>query len=130
MRHGRKVAAAHRRPTQRLFAFLFNLCALATVTRLLTGDDVLQKLEQLPTTTSGIFVMPKERITILSSYVLDAAESFDPEAAASAADAKGAAAAGSAGGRGPSCCVEVGDLKSRVVALAHDLQEARKACLP
>ena len=30
----------------------------------LAGDDVLAKLEQVETTKSGIFVMPKERITI------------------------------------------------------------------
>eukprot|EP00898_Chlorokybus_atmophyticus_P008270 jgi/Chlat1/8444/Chrsp80S07924 len=33
------------------------------------GDEVLSKLEQLETRTEGIFVMPKERITILSTYV-------------------------------------------------------------
>ncbi|XP_012067611.1 peptidyl-prolyl cis-trans isomerase CYP23 isoform X2 [Jatropha curcas] len=32
------------------------------------GDDTLIKLEQLPTRREGIFVMPTERITILSSY--------------------------------------------------------------
>ncbi|XP_050203900.1 peptidyl-prolyl cis-trans isomerase CYP23 isoform X2 [Mercurialis annua] len=32
------------------------------------GDDTLTKLEQLPTRREGIFVMPTERITILSSY--------------------------------------------------------------
>ncbi|CAK8536774.1 unnamed protein product [Lathyrus sativus] len=35
------------------------------------GDDTLTKLEQLPTRTEGMFVMPKERITILSSYYYD-----------------------------------------------------------
>ncbi|CAL5188724.1 unnamed protein product [Lathyrus oleraceus] len=35
------------------------------------GDDTLTKLEQLPTRKEGIFVMPKERITILSSYYYD-----------------------------------------------------------
>ncbi|CAI8587859.1 unnamed protein product [Vicia faba] len=35
------------------------------------GDDTLAKLEQLPTRTEGIFVMPTERITILSSYYYD-----------------------------------------------------------
>ncbi|KAK3223083.1 hypothetical protein Dsin_010108 [Dipteronia sinensis] len=32
------------------------------------GDETLRKLEQLPTRREGIFVMPTERITILSSY--------------------------------------------------------------
>ena len=30
----------------------------------LSGDDVLEKLEQVETRKEGIFVMPKERITI------------------------------------------------------------------
>ncbi|RAL37642.1 hypothetical protein DM860_000336 [Cuscuta australis] len=36
------------------------------------GDDTLRKLEQLPTRREGIFVMPTERITILSTYYYDA----------------------------------------------------------
>ncbi|XP_074340000.1 peptidyl-prolyl cis-trans isomerase CYP23-like isoform X2 [Apium graveolens] len=36
--------------------------------KLTKGDDTLKKLEQLPTRREGIFVMPTERITILSSY--------------------------------------------------------------
>ncbi|KAJ4833468.1 cytochrome P450 monooxygenase 23 [Turnera subulata] len=35
------------------------------------GDETLRKLEQLPTRKEGIFVMPTERITILSSYYYD-----------------------------------------------------------
>uniref|UniRef100_A0A803QN57 PPIase cyclophilin-type domain-containing protein n=1 Tax=Cannabis sativa TaxID=3483 RepID=A0A803QN57_CANSA len=35
------------------------------------GDETLKKLEQLPTRREGIFVMPTERITILSSYYYD-----------------------------------------------------------
>ncbi|KAK7368083.1 hypothetical protein VNO80_10105 [Phaseolus coccineus] len=35
------------------------------------GDETLAKLEQLPTRKEGIFVMPMERITILSSYYYD-----------------------------------------------------------
>ncbi|KAL3501392.1 hypothetical protein ACH5RR_035841 [Cinchona calisaya] len=35
------------------------------------GDETLRKLEQLPTRTEGIFVMPTERIAILSSYYYD-----------------------------------------------------------
>ncbi|RYR09443.1 hypothetical protein Ahy_B05g077764 isoform C [Arachis hypogaea] len=39
--------------------------------RVTKGDDTLKKLEQLPTRKEGIFVMPTERITILSSYYYD-----------------------------------------------------------
>ncbi|OVA13330.1 Cyclophilin-like peptidyl-prolyl cis-trans isomerase domain [Macleaya cordata] len=35
------------------------------------GDETLRKLEELPTRREGIFVMPMERITILSSYFYD-----------------------------------------------------------
>ncbi|KAK7309765.1 hypothetical protein RJT34_06757 [Clitoria ternatea] len=35
------------------------------------GDETLTKLEQLPTRREGMFVMPIERITILSSYYYD-----------------------------------------------------------
>ncbi|XP_075524386.1 peptidyl-prolyl cis-trans isomerase CYP23 [Primulina tabacum] len=35
------------------------------------GDETLRKLEQLPTRTEGIFVMPTERITIFSTYYYD-----------------------------------------------------------
>jgi hypothetical protein len=32
------------------------------------GDETLSKLEEVPTRREGIFVMPTERITILSTY--------------------------------------------------------------
>uniref|UniRef100_A0A7C9DT77 Peptidyl-prolyl cis-trans isomerase n=1 Tax=Opuntia streptacantha TaxID=393608 RepID=A0A7C9DT77_OPUST len=35
------------------------------------GDETLRKLEELPTRKEGIFVMPVERISILSSYYYD-----------------------------------------------------------
>ncbi|KAK6931213.1 Cyclophilin-type peptidyl-prolyl cis-trans isomerase domain [Dillenia turbinata] len=35
------------------------------------GDETLKRLEELPTRKEGIFVMPIERITILSSYFYD-----------------------------------------------------------
>ncbi|KAK3270461.1 hypothetical protein CYMTET_21144 [Cymbomonas tetramitiformis] len=37
--------------------------------RVVRGFDVLTKLEQVETKREGIFVMPKERITILSTYI-------------------------------------------------------------
>lgn len=39
--------------------------------RLTKGDETLKKFEQIPTRREGIFVMPTERITILSSYYYD-----------------------------------------------------------
>ncbi|KAL2608689.1 hypothetical protein R1flu_027262 [Riccia fluitans] len=38
------------------------------------GYDTLAKLEELPTRKEGIFVMPLERISILSSYYYDLAD--------------------------------------------------------
>lgn len=35
------------------------------------GDETLRKLEEVPTRKEGIFVMPTERITILSTYYYD-----------------------------------------------------------
>ncbi|KAH6756333.1 Cyclophilin-like peptidyl-prolyl cis-trans isomerase family protein [Perilla frutescens var. hirtella] len=35
------------------------------------GDETLSKLEEVPTRREGIFVMPTERITILSTYYYD-----------------------------------------------------------
>ncbi|KAK6922041.1 Cyclophilin-type peptidyl-prolyl cis-trans isomerase domain, partial [Dillenia turbinata] len=35
------------------------------------GDETLKRLEELPTRREGIFIMPIERITILSSYFYD-----------------------------------------------------------
>ncbi|XP_077225099.1 cyclophilin-like peptidyl-prolyl cis-trans isomerase family protein [Tasmannia lanceolata] len=35
------------------------------------GDETLRKLEQVPTRQEGIFVMPTERISILSTYFYD-----------------------------------------------------------
>ncbi|XP_052184261.1 peptidyl-prolyl cis-trans isomerase CYP23 [Diospyros lotus] len=39
--------------------------------RVTRGDETLRKFEQLSTRREGIFVMPTERITILSSYYYD-----------------------------------------------------------
>ncbi|KAM0883806.1 hypothetical protein ACQ4PT_031386 [Festuca glaucescens] len=39
--------------------------------RVTKGDDTLRKLERLPTHKEGIFVMPLERIEILSTYYYD-----------------------------------------------------------
>ncbi|ONK75460.1 uncharacterized protein A4U43_C03F17070 [Asparagus officinalis] len=42
--------------------------------RVTKGDDTLRKLEELPTRREGIFVMPIERISILSTYYYDMKE--------------------------------------------------------
>ncbi|XP_020599369.1 peptidyl-prolyl cis-trans isomerase CYP23-like [Phalaenopsis equestris] len=39
--------------------------------RVTKGEDTLKRLEEVPTRREGIFVMPTERITILSTYFYD-----------------------------------------------------------
>ncbi|KAJ8773724.1 hypothetical protein K2173_006374 [Erythroxylum novogranatense] len=72
--------------------------------RVTKGDDTLSKLEQLPTRQEGIFVMPTERITILSSYY------YDTEM--------------------ERCEEERSLLKRRLVASAVEIERQRMKCLP
>ncbi|TXG56473.1 hypothetical protein EZV62_017786 [Acer yangbiense] len=68
------------------------------------GDETLRKLEQLPTRREGIFVMPTERITILSSYY------YDTEM--------------------ESCENERSVLKRRLTASAIEIERQRMKCFP
>ncbi|GKU99458.1 hypothetical protein SLEP1_g12308 [Rubroshorea leprosula] len=68
------------------------------------GDETLKKLEELPTHTEGIFVMPMERITILSSYY------YDTEM--------------------ESCETERSILKRRLTASAVEIERQRMKCFP
>ncbi|KAB2041358.1 hypothetical protein ES319_D02G142800v1 [Gossypium barbadense] len=68
------------------------------------GDETLRKLEELPTHREGIFVMPVERITILSSYY------YDTEL--------------------ESCKQERGILKQRLAASAVEIERQRMKCFP
>lgn len=69
---------------------------------LISGFEVLDELQKLETTKSGIFVMPKERIEIMSTYV-------------------------TSGGDGDNNCVEE---KLRAESLAKELHDIRAAKLP
>ncbi|PON70371.1 Cyclophilin-type peptidyl-prolyl cis-trans isomerase [Parasponia andersonii] len=68
------------------------------------GDETLKKLEQLPTRREGIFVMPTERITILSSYYYDK--------------------------QMESCEVDRSILKRRLAASAVEVERQRMKCFP
>ncbi|XP_019170506.1 PREDICTED: peptidyl-prolyl cis-trans isomerase CYP23 [Ipomoea nil] len=68
------------------------------------GDETLRKLEQLPTRREGIFVMPTERITILSTYY------YDTEM--------------------ESCEQERSLLKRRLAASAVEIERQRMKCFP
>lgn len=72
--------------------------------KLTKGDDTLKKLEQLPTRREGIFVMPTERITILSSYY------YDPEM--------------------ETCEQESSMLRRRLAASAIEIERQRMRCFP
>ena len=63
-------AADHRTATPRARAQAAHLDNQYTVFgKVLSGDDILAKLEQVETRKEGIFVMPKHRITISSATV-------------------------------------------------------------
>ncbi|CAN0925937.1 Peptidyl-prolyl cis-trans isomerase CYP23 [Linum grandiflorum] len=72
------------------------------------GDDTLTKLEQLPTRTEGIFVMPTERITILSSYYYVIVTDTNME----------------------KCDEERSILKRRLAASAIEIERQRMKCFP
>ncbi|XP_010242418.1 PREDICTED: peptidyl-prolyl cis-trans isomerase CYP23 [Nelumbo nucifera] len=72
--------------------------------RVTKGDDTLRKLEQLPTRREGIFVMPTERITILSTYFYDT--------------------------KVESCEAERSILKRRLIASAIEIEKQRMKCFP
>ncbi|XP_074295655.1 peptidyl-prolyl cis-trans isomerase CYP23-like [Silene latifolia] len=68
------------------------------------GDETLSKLEELPTRKEGIFVMPLERITILSSYYYDI--------------------------NGETCEDERSILRRRLAALSVEIERWRMKCFP
>lgn len=83
------------------------------------GEETLRKIEAVETTKSGIFVMPKERIEILSTYVLR-------EGAVSGGEGERAApTTGSA-----SDAEELRECRVRADSLAKELHEIRERRLP
>lgn len=72
--------------------------------RVTKGDETLKKLEQLPTRREGIFVMPTERITILSSYFYDT--------------------------KTETCEQEKSTLKRRLAASVVEIERQRMKCFP
>ncbi|KAK9277720.1 hypothetical protein L1049_007267 [Liquidambar formosana] len=72
--------------------------------RVTKGDETLKKLEQLPTRREGIFVMPTDRITILSSYYYDT--------------------------KMEACEQEKSVLKRRLAASAVEIERQRMKCFP
>ncbi|KAI5679061.1 hypothetical protein M9H77_10011 [Catharanthus roseus] len=68
------------------------------------GDETLKKLEQLPTHREGMFVMPTERVTILSTYYYDT--------------------------EGETCEHDRSELKRRLAASAIEIEKQRMKCFP
>eukprot|EP01025_Chloroclados_australasicus_P020046 TRINITY_DN21081_c0_g1_i1.p1 TRINITY_DN21081_c0_g1~~TRINITY_DN21081_c0_g1_i1.p1 ORF type:complete len:245 (-),score=19.74 TRINITY_DN21081_c0_g1_i1:445-1179(-) len=85
--------------------------------RVLRGMGALRKMEEVETTRSGIFVMPKERINIQSTYLYYVA---DPENTVSTAWSF------------KECDLnkDLVALKDRVDTLSTELQKTREKCLP
>lgn len=80
------------------------------------GLEMLSKLEELPTKREGIFVMPLDRITILSTYMYI----VDPTAEAST---------GAGGGR-QMCSEALDALQTRFDAQSGQVEKIRKERLP
>lgn len=87
----------------------------AKVTR---GMEALRKMEGVETRREGIFVMPKERITIHSTYWYSIKKPF-------ALTLEGGDTT-----EDPGCKEELGLLKMRFASQAEELQKTRKKCLP
>lgn len=81
---------------------------------MVSGDEVLRAMEEVETKREGIFVMPKERIAILSSYVYSVA-----------ADGSGA---GASPAGNDAAALE--DCQARLKGLQVELHEHRATKLP
>ena len=77
------------------------------------GDDVLQKMEEVETKREGIFVMPKERIQIVSSYVYSIQEQ-----------------SGGAGKGDTRCSTSLSHCRAQVTGLQEDVHKCRREKLP
>ena len=92
--------------------------------------DVLHKLESLPTKTEGIFVMPLQRITILSTRWYRVSDLKVPPQLSFGGAAKASRALSGGGGGSSKCETELEHLQQRFDSQARQLQEVRKKCLP
>mmetsp|Transcript_43821 Transcript_43821/g.70433 ORF Transcript_43821/g.70433 Transcript_43821/m.70433 type:complete len:228 (-) Transcript_43821:338-1021(-) len=75
--------------------------------RLVAGEEVLSAMEAMPTRKEGMFVMPNERLTILSSYVKEPYEASTSE-----------------------CILELRETKHRADGLAVEIEKTRQKRLP
>ena len=76
--------------------------------RVTAGEETLTKMEQVETRREGIFVMPKERISVLSTYFRT----------------------GGAASSGGSASTALKELEDRYLAQEVELQKVRAKCLP
>lgn len=87
---------------------------------LVSGDDALSRMEQVETRREGIFVMPKDRIEIVSSYVYNAA----------AEDGGGGEEDAGHPARLKQLTASLTECHAQVKGLRMDLQNIRAARLP
>ena len=76
------------------------------------GLDTLSLLEEVETTKEGIFVMPKERITISSTYVISNSGAHTGSATST------------------DCQIALAALQERFDAQSHRIEQVRAAKLP
>ena len=77
-----------------------------------SGFDTLAKLEGVETTQEGIFVMPKNRIKMLSTYTFSHIDASDDSTVAT------------------ECQRDLAELQERFEAQSHLLEQLRAAKLP
>ena len=85
--------------------------------KVISGEETLRAMEAVKTKKDGIFVMPTERIEILSSYVKEK-------------EGGGGGERGNVGALGGDCEAELKETKQRVGALVHEIEEIRRRKLP
>jgi hypothetical protein len=91
--------------------------------RVVSGHEALYRMEQVETRREGIFVMPKDRIEIFSSYVYDASGAAgDGE---DSGESRGGAVA-----RMKKLTTTLAECNARVEGLRQDLQAIRASKLP
>jgi hypothetical protein len=87
--------------------------------KMVAGEEALTKMEQVETRREGIFVMPKDRIEILSTYVYTVGGGDD----AAAGDGEGSS-------RLKQLTASLAECHAQVQGLRLDLQSMRVAKLP
>jgi len=92
--------------------------------RMTAGEETLAKLEAVQTRKEGIFVMPKERVSVISTYFRHGGETGGGVGAGAGAGAEGDAE------RARKAEDALKDMEERYRAQEVELQKVRAKCLP